>query len=180
MMFSALALAALSLTGCAPSIDDLVSNSLEDSVEKAQDSLWEYRDQLASSPDATVPDLYFVRDARGGVDDPDANYSYTLFALDVTADDATLTLLATGGAQTGGGWWYEQRNAAVCFKLTFPRDEKTIETTPASCPDVTLLDRFDEVVRLEDLSPRLVVTEDDHPALTCQCHSGSDCECPGG
>lgn len=168
------------LSGCAPSIGDRVNSSLEESVEAAQDSLWEYRDRLASDPEATIPELSFVQDAREGVWDLEVSRTYTLFALDTTADDATLTLLATGGVETGGGWWYEQRDAAVCFDLTFPRDHESIETTPAACPDVPMLDGFDEVVPLEDLSPRLVVTEEDHPAPVCQCHSGSDCDCPGG
>ncbi|MCB8044663.1 hypothetical protein JM654_12080 [Microbacterium oxydans] len=56
------------LAGCAPSIGTLMRDSLADSVEDAQDMLWEYRDQMIEDPEATVAGFDFIVDARGGAD----------------------------------------------------------------------------------------------------------------
>lgn len=174
---ASVACAALVLTGCGPSIDVLVDRSLESSVEDAQDELWPFRDRIAADPEATLADLYFVSDFRDGEGEA---ASITLLDLADSPVGPTLTLIGSGGAQTGGGLWYDQADAAVCFGLTFPRDEKTIRTTAAECPDVAPVDGYDSVVSLDDLSPRLVVTEADYPRPICQCSSGSPCDCPGG
>lgn len=169
-----------SLTGCSPSIEAQVDGSLEDAIERAQDSLWEYRDRIADDPETAIPELSFVSDYRDGVDESEGNASYTLLGLDAGDDRATLTLLASGSAVTGGGWWYTQRDAAVCVDLVFSTSEKSIVTEPATCPDIPQLAEYDEVVALGDLHPRLVVTQADYPPPVCQCYSGSTCDCPGG
>ena len=173
-------LSAASLTGCAPSIDDMVNGSLEEAVERAQDDLWDYRAQIITDPEVAIAELGFVSDYRQRIDNPEGSASYTLFDLEETGEGTALTLLAGGGAQTGGGWWYDQRTAAVCFTLTFAPDAKSISTSPATCPDPPRPERYDSVVPLEELNPRTVVTEEDHPPPVCQCSSGGDCDCPGG
>ena len=165
------------LTGCSASIDDIVDRSLERSVEDAQDSFWPYRDKIASDPESTLADLDFVADFRSGESE---GASILLLGVADSSDGPTLTLLGTGGAQTGGGWWYDQADAAVCFALSFPTDEKMILTSRAECPPGAPVDEYDSVVPLDDLNPRLVVTAADYPPSICQCYSGSVCDCPGG
>lgn len=176
-VLAVLAGSVVALTGCSVSLDDLVHRSLEQSIKDAQDSLWPYRDQIASHPEETLADLDIVSDVRSGSGE---SASIMLLGLTDSADGPALTLLGTGGAETGGGWWYHQANAAVCFTLSFPTDEKTILTSGAECPSTAPVDEYDSVVALEDLSPRLVVTAADYPPPICQCYSGSRCDCPGG
>lgn len=174
------AFASMSLVGCAPSIDGMVNGSLEEAVERAQDVLWEHRERIVADPEPTIAGLGFVSDYRAGVFDPDGSASYTLFDLQETGEGTALTLLAGGGAQTGGGWTYDQRTAAVCFTLTFAADRNSISTSPATCPDIPRPERYDSIVPLDELNPRLLVTNEDYPPPICQCYSGSPCDCPGG
>lgn len=178
--FAVLTVATVGLVGCAASINDMVNGSLEESVERAQDDLWEYREQILTDPETTIAELGLVSDYRDGIFEPDGSASYTLFDLQETGEGTALTLLAGGGAQTGGGWTYEQRTAAVCFTLTFAADRNSISTSPATCPDVPRPDRYDSIVPLDELNPRLLVTNEDYPLPICQCHSGGGCDCPGG
>lgn len=173
----ALVALALALTGCTPNLDDRVNTSLEHSIEDAQDTLWEFRDRIASNPEETFADLYFVSDLRDGEGDLSP---IRLLDLIESSDGPTLTLLGTGDSQTSAGMWSSQADGAVCFNLTFPRKEKVIRTTPAECPVTAPVEGYDSVIPLEELSPRLVVTQDDYPPPVCQCYSGSPCDCPGG
>lgn len=166
------------LTGCAPSIGTLVRDSLAESVEDAQDSLWEHRDQIVSDPEAAVAGLGFVHDAREGADD--GSGLYTLVALDQADDTVTLTLVVGGGATTGGGHWYQQSSAATCVDFVFPQAAAEIRAEDAVCGDIPDADRYDEVVPFRDLDVRESVTAADYPPPICQCHSGGDCDCPGG
>ncbi len=171
--------AAAMLVGCAPSIENLVRVSLADSIEDAQDSMWEHRGKIVTDSEATIAELSLASDLRDGTDELDGN-PLKLLDLDKRGDGTTLTLLALGGAQTGGGWWYEQRQGAVCFTLTFPRGEEIVETGPADCPDIPELDGIEDVVPLEELDVRITATKADYPDSVCQCYSGSECDCPGG
>jgi hypothetical protein len=165
-------------TGCAPSIDTLVRDSLADAVEGGQDVLWEYRDQIVSDPEAAIAGLDFIGDARVGADD--GNHSYTLLALDESEDSVTLTLAVDGGAETGGGLWYQQSNAVTCIDLVFPTAAAEIRVEGAACGDDADVAGYEQVVPFGDLQVREVVTVADYPPPVCQCHSGGDCDCPGG
>lgn len=171
--------AAAMLVGCAPSIENLVRVSLADSIEDAQDSMWEHRGRIVTDPEATIAELSPASDLRDGTDELDGN-PIKLLDLDSTGDSTTLTLLAFGGAQTGGGWWYQQRQGAVCFTLTLPRGEEVIEAGPADCPNIPELDGIEDIVPLEELDVRITVTKAGYPDSVCQCYSGSECDCPGG
>jgi hypothetical protein len=167
------------LIGCAPNIENLVRNSLAGSIEDAQDSMWEHRGKIVTDPATTIAELSLASDLRDGTDELDGN-PVKLLALNSTDEGTTLTLLASGGAQTGGGWWYTQREAAVCFTLTFPRGEELIETGPADCPNIPVLDGIEDIVPLGELDVRLTTTRADYADSVCQCYSGSECDCPGG
>lgn len=179
------------VTGCAPGIDQLVDESLADDVEGAQDALWEYRGALLADPEQTIAGIDFLADARPIYEDPAyvlGAGQYTLLAASGSAEGTTLTLVAVGGAQTGGGWWYQQQSAVVCFDLRFPADEDAIHTEASDCSgggghglgDIADFDQYGEPISLDELDVRRTVTEADHPPPICQCHSGGDCDCPGG
>jgi len=68
----------------------------------------------------------------------------------------------------------------VCFTLTFPRGEELIETGPADCPNIPVLDGIEDIVPLGELDVRLTTTRADYTDSVCQCYSGSECDCPGG
>lgn len=177
----ALVLTAAALAGCAQSIDSLARDNLADDVEHAQDALWEFRDQIARDPEAAVTGLDFVADARAGA--VDGASTYTLVDLGSAADDATLTIVVRGGATTGGGMWAEQAYALTCVDFVFPRAVDEIRVEEAACADI--LDVLDvrsdeEIVPFRELEVREAVTAADYPPPICQCHSGGDCDCPGG
>ncbi|MFJ4253704.1 hypothetical protein [Microbacterium sp. NPDC090003] len=171
---------AILLTACVPSITDILQRSTASSVEQMQDELWPYRDEIVADPEQAIIDLGYILDARQGVP-PKYNRGGTLL-LDMSdaGNGPALTLLTTGGAETGGGWTYDQQSAAVCFTLTFPLTRDRIVATPAACPDIPQLEHFDRVYSLDDLDVRGEVTVADYPAPVCQCYSGSPCDCPGG
>lgn len=179
------------MTGCAPSFDQLVDDSLADSVENAQDDLWDYRRALVTDPEQTIAEVGFLSDARPIYDDPAhilGGAQYTLLAASSSAKETTLTLVAIGGAQTGGGWWYKQGSAVVCFDLRFPADEEAIYTESSDCTDgeghgladIAVFAQHGEPIPLDQLDVRRAVTKTDYPPPICQCHSGGDCDCPGG
>lgn len=174
------AVTAIALTACVPSITDLLQRSAASSVERMQDDLWHYRDEIVADPEAAIIALGYITDAREGVP-PEYNRDRTLL-LDMSDANSgpALTLLTSGGAETGGGWTYDQQSAAVCFTLTFPLTRDRIVTTPVPCPDIPQLEHFDRVYSLDELDVRREVTVADYPAPVCQCYSGSPCDCPGG
>lgn len=174
----ALVLTASALAGCAPSIDSLVRDNLAGGVEEVQDTLWEYRDQIARDPEAAVAGLDFLGDARAGV--VEGARPYTLVDLESAADGATLTLVVRGGATTGGGLWAEQALALTCVDFVFPRAVDEIRVEEAACTDVPDIRSDEEIVPFRDLPVRESVTAEDYPPPICQCHSGGDCDCPGG
>ncbi|WP_314650766.1 hypothetical protein [uncultured Microbacterium sp.] len=174
------AVAVLTLTSCGPSITDLVERSTASSVEDMQDDLWEYRDDIVADPETTVVALGRFIDFRQGVPPGYTRGGTLLLDVSDASDGPALTLLTSGGASTGGGWTYDQQTAAVCFTLTFPTTRDRIVTTPAMCPDLPQLENFDRIYSLEELDVRREVTIADYPAPICQCHSGSECDCPGG
>lgn len=177
----ALVLAAAALAGCAQSIDSLVRDNLADEVEQAQDTLWEYRDQIARDPEAAVAGLDFLADARAGA--VDGAGPYTLVDLRSAADKTTLTLVVRGGATTGGGMWAEQAYALTCVDVVFPRAVDEIRVEEAACadiPDIPDVRSYEEIVPFGELEVRETVTAEDYPPPICQCHSGGDCDCPGG
>ena len=173
-----LAIAVGALVGCAPSIGSLVRDSLAESVEDAQDSLWEHRDQIVSDPEAAIVGLDVIGDARDGTED--GSHLYTLLALADDEDEVTLTLAVTGSAVTGGGHWYQQSSAVTCVDFVFPEAAAEIRAEGAACGDIPDADKYDEVVPFTELQVRDSVTVADYPPPVCQCHSGGDCDCPGG
>jgi hypothetical protein len=179
---AAVPLLVLSLAGCAQSIDSSVRSSVAESVERAQDDLWSYRADLAADPEATIAGLGIFTDSRGGAPAPaDGFYAqYELIDLTTNDDGSRITMLSAGGATTGGGWTYDHRDAATCFTLFFPVAGDRIDTEAADCGDIPRLATYDEVIDFDELDVRREVTDDDHPAPICQCHSGGSCDCPGG
>ncbi|MFK3835987.1 hypothetical protein [Microbacterium sp. NPDC087868] len=177
---AAVALSVIALTACVPSITDILQRSTASSVEQIQDDLWPYRADIVTDPEQAIVALGFIADARHGVPLEDNRGGTLLLNISDGEDGPALTLLASGGAQTGGGWTYDQQSAAVCVTLTFPQTRDRIVTTPARCPDIPQLEHFDRVYSLDDLDVRREVTDADYPAPVCQCYSGSPCDCPGG
>lgn len=173
-----LALAACTLAGCAPSIDSLVKENLAGGVEEAQDVLWEHREQIVRDPESAIAELGFIGDARGGVDNGDGQY--TLLEMDSAADSVTLTLVVHGGATTGGGLTYTHTEALTCVDFVFPEAGDEIRVEDAGCEDLPTADSIDVIVPFRDLEVREKVTVEDYPPPICQCHSGGDCDCPGG
>ncbi|GGD64761.1 hypothetical protein [Microbacterium murale] len=175
-----------------PSLDDRLKGSLASMIESAQDDLWQFRGALATDPEGTLPGISFVSDARPAYGDPAfavGEGAYTLLGVASSPDAATLTLATSAGASTGGGWFYESRNATVCFTLRFPTTESAIHTGPADCSDgqghrlsdvENFFERHGDPIPFEELDVRATVTEADFQPLHCQCYSGSECDCPGG
>ena len=174
------AVTALVLTACGPSSTDILQRSTASSVEGIQDDLWQYRDDIVADPETTIIALGYFADARQGVPTDYNRDRKLLLDLSDASDGPVLTLLATGGAETGGGWTYDQQSSAVCFTLKLPKTGDRILTTPATCPDFPQLEYFDRVYSLDELDVRREVTVADHPTPVFQCYSGSDCDCPGG
>ena len=178
----AVPLLTLALAACGPSIIDQTRASVADSVERAQDDLWPYRADLATDPETTIAELGIFTDARNGAPAPaDGFYAqYELINLTTTSDESRITMLSAGGATTGGGWTYDQRDAATCYTLIFPVAGDRIDTEAADCGDIPRLAKYDEVIDFDELDVRREVTVADHPAPICQCTSGGSCDCPGG
>lgn len=166
------------LAGCAPNIGTLMRGSLADNVEDAQDVLWEYRDQIVRDPETTIAELDMFGDARDG--SGEGHRLYTLLALEHADGDLTLTLAVQGGAQTGGGLWYQQSTAVTCVDFVFPGSAAEIRAEEGACGDAVDAVSYDEVVPFSELQVRESVTVADYPPPICQCHSGGDCDCPGG
>lgn len=183
-------------TGCSPvslmpSLDDELRAGLAHMVESAQDDLWSYRDSLATAPEATLAEIDFVSDARPSYLDPtfvpDGGV-YTVLGVSSSPDGSTLTLATSAGAESGGGFFYQSRSAAVCFALRFPVGERAIHTDTSDCTDGhghglrDLADyaRHGDPIPLDDFDVRRTVTEVDFAPLPCQCSSGGSCDCPGG
>lgn len=174
-----------------PSLDDELHARLAHMVESAQDDLWWYRDALAADPEATLPQIDFVSDARPSYDDPalvPGGGTYTLLGVSSSPEGTSLTLATSAGASSGGGWFYQSRSAAVCFTLHLPLDDAAIQTSASDCTDgrghglsdVADYARHGEPVSLDVLDVRRTVTEEDYRPLPCRCSSGGDCDCPGG
>jgi hypothetical protein len=170
---------------------DPLNDALAEQVEEAQDDLWPYRDAMVQDVEATVQEVGFIGDARAVLADSAAeplSGTYTLLDASTTPDSTQVTLALTASSETGGGWWYSRRTAAVCFTLVFPHTELTILTQPADCgstdpsepPALPGFELATRAVPLDELDVRLTVTEDDYPVMPCQCASGGDCDCPGG
>lgn len=185
--------ATLTLAGCGyihsidyiESIDDTLKSNLSDMVAGAQDAVWDLRAELAVDPEAALPAVEGMSDARSAAEDPTTPRGIWE-VLEVSQSDhgATLTLVTSAGAVTGGGWMYQSKQAYTCFSLTVTDDE--IVTAPAGCEEtisLTLFDRSDDdmtFMPLDEVSFRPHVDSTDHPEPICQCYSGSPCECPGG
>lgn len=179
--------ATLTLAGCGyiDSIDDTLKSNLSDMVAGAQDAVWDLRAELAVDPESALPAVHGMSDARAAAADPTTPRG-TWEILEVSQSDhgATLTLVTSAGAETGGGWMYQSKAAYTCFSLTVTVDE--IVTAPADCEEtisLTLFDRSDDdmtFMPLDEVAFRPHVDSTDHPAPICQCYSGSPCECPGG
>lgn len=65
--------AAVMLVGCAPSIESLVRVSLADSIEDAQEDMWEHRGKIVTDPEVTIAELSLASDLRDGTDELDGN-----------------------------------------------------------------------------------------------------------
>lgn len=104
------------------------------------------------------------------------------------AEGTALLLTASGGAETGGGWFYKSRESYTCYLLRISEDMSSISTEPASCPEGTARDPAEilgggneiSFFSLDELDVRLHVDATDYESLPCQCSSGGDCDCPGG
>lgn len=171
--------------------DEALHRSLAGMVEGSPEDLWQFRDQLAHHAEATIPEIWFVSDARPIYDDPAyavGGGTYTLLGVATTPEGSTLTLATSAGTESGGGLFYSQRNAAVCFNLFFPSAEQAIHTSSSDCTDGNghgladgpEFERFGVPISLDDMTLRLIVTSEDFPPLPCQCTSGGSCDCPGG
>lgn len=166
------------IAGCAPNIESMLRGSLADNVEDAQDTLWDYREQIVFDPEAAIAELDFIGDARLA---PDADgRQYTLTALDDAADEVTLTLVLTGGATTGGGLFYQHVEGVTCADFVFPRGAEEIRVEDAACAEAPKVDGGPLVIPFSELQVRETVTVADYPPPICQCYSGSECDCPGG
>lgn len=174
-----------------PSLEGQLHDNLAYMVESAQDDLWEYRDQLARDPEGTLAGIGFVSDARPAFEDPVNEVgggTYILLGLSSSPEETTLVLATSAGASSGGGWFYQSRTAAVCFTLRFPQAESAIHTDSSDCTDgrgnslsdLPEAERYGEPIPLDGLDVRRTVTDADFKPLPCQCHSGGDCNCPGG
>lgn len=175
----------LSLAGCisVDSLDDALNTSMSHMVAEAQDVVWDRRDGLAADPEAALPTVWGMTDARQVPTDPGAPHG-SWQVLDVVRSDqeSTLTLVTSAGAATGGGWMYQSKQAYTCFSLTVAVD--AIETEPAECDESIPMALFNDsdmtFMPLDQVAFRPHVDSTDHPAPICQCYSGSPCDCPGG
>lgn len=171
--------------------DGELYRSLAHMVESAQEDLWQFREDLAHDPEATIPEIWFVSDARPIYGDPSfavGGGTYTLLGASTTSEGSTLTLATSGSTESGGGWFYSHKRAAVCFELFFPAEEAAIHTSSSDCTDgnghgladVPAFERHGAPVSIDELTLRRTVTDEDFQPLPCQCSSGGSCECPGG
>lgn len=192
----AIGLSALLAAGCGvmPSPEAELKDALARSVDGAQDTFWPYRADIVSDPEAAIARIGFVSDVRPAYADPavvPAGGLYKLLGLATSDDGTTLILATSAGVETGGGLFYDQRSAAVCFELRFPAGERKIHTLSSDCTDgaghgladvadVIDYSRYGEPEPIDGLDVRRTVTAEDYPSLPCQCASGGTCDCPGG
>lgn len=192
----AIGLAALLATECGvmPSPETELQDALAGSVNRAQDTFWPYRVGIVSDPETAITRIGFLSDVRPAYVDPSfvpAGGSYKLLGLSASADGTSLILATSAGVETGGGLFYDQRSAAVCFELRFPAGERKIHTLASDCTDgaghgladvADVIDyaRYGEPQSIDGLDVRRTVTAEDYPSLPCQCASGGTCDCPGG
>ncbi|MEZ3155516.1 hypothetical protein AB1K56_01175 [Microbacterium sp. BWR-S6Y] len=192
----AIGLAALLAAGCGVmhSPESNLEDSLARMVEGAQDSLWPYRADIVSDPEAAVARVGSVSDVRPAYVDPafvPAGGTYKLLGVTTSAEGTSLILATSGGSETGGGLFYDYRSAAVCFELRFPAGERRIDTLASDCTDgqghgladvAEVIDytRHGEPRSIDGLDVRRTVTAEDYPTMPCQCSSGGTCDCPGG
>lgn len=170
--------------------DEELHGALAHMVEEAQEDLWQFREPLLADAEGTIPQIWFVSDARPFFDDPSSvmgGGTYTLVDAVTTAEGVTLTLATSAGVESGGGWFYSQRSGAVCFDLQFPASEAALHAEESDCTnangqglELPIFTRHGGPVPLGDLTVRRTVTAADFQPLPCQCHSGGSCECPGG
>ena len=172
-------------------MDRQLKSELADMVEGAQDATWQFRDELASDPEAAMPGVWGIADARAALSDPTLEVvsgTWTLIDLAQTDDGTALTLTTKVEVTRGGGFFITSDEGRVCFELLVSPDGSRIDTLPADCGDAVGTALGDEVrtdgesieVDLEDLDVRRSVDIADYPPLPCQCYSGSVCDCPGG
>ncbi|MFE2857796.1 hypothetical protein ACFXJO_42590, partial [Streptomyces lavendulae] len=79
------------------------------------------------------------------------SHLYTLLAVEEAGDGVALTLAVEGGAETGGGLWYQQSTAVTCVDFVFPEAAAEIRTEGAACGDAVDAASYDEVVPFSDL-----------------------------
>lgn len=183
-----IAVMAVGASGCSASDPDSgLKKSLASMTESAQDHVWPFRHDLIRDTEAAVPELYAVADLRPLLDDatlPTPSGSFGLVEAVQSDGAATLLMVVEGSSTSGGGWTYSQRTAYTCFTLTMELHMPMV-AAPAPCTtsdgrDVTVLFEDDPtVIPFEDLNVRLSVDSSTYKK-SCQCTSGSPCECPGG
>jgi hypothetical protein len=188
--------AAGAISGCAlispeAQMDRQLKSELADMIEGAQDATWQFRDELAADPEAAIPGVGGIADARAALSDPSLEVPsgiWTLFDLAQTDDGTALTLTTKVDVTRGGGFFITSDEGRVCFELLISPDGSRIDTLPADCGDAVGPALGDEVrddggsieVDLDELDVRRSVDIEDYPPLPCQCYSGSVCDCPGG
>jgi hypothetical protein len=194
---AAIALAASgAICGCAlispeTQMDRQLKSELADMVEGAQDATWQFRDALAADPEAAMPGVWGIADARAALSDPTLEVpagTWTLVDLAQTDDGTALTLTTKVEVTRGGGFFITSAEGRVCFELLVSADASRIDTLPADCGDAVGPALGDEErndgesieVNLDELDVRRSVDIADYPPLPCQCYSGSVCDCPGG
>lgn len=172
-------------------VDRQLKSELADMVEGAQDATWQFRDGLAADPEAVMPEVWGIADARPVLSDPTLEVpvgTWALIDLAQTDEGTSLTLTTKVEVARGGGFFITSAEGRVCFQLLVAADGSRIDTLPADCGDTVGPALGDEVrddgwsieVGLEELDLRLSVDSSDYRPLPCQCHSGGDCDCPGG
>ncbi|MEV4667336.1 hypothetical protein [Microbacterium sp. LWO12-1.2] len=172
-------------------MDRQLKSELADMVEGAQDATWQFRGELAADPEAAIPEVGGIADARAALSDPTLEIPpgiWTLIDLAKTDEGTALTLTTKVDVTRGGGFFISSDEGRVCFVLLVSPDGSRIDTLPADCGDAVGPALGDEVrddgesieVYLDELDLRRSVDGSDYRPLPCQCHSGGDCDCPGG
>ncbi|GEM_PF-1848744 len=187
-------LTSLALSGCflspASQAEHGLRNALADSVAESQDIVWEFREELTRDPEAALPAVWGVADARPVYSDAThevAFGSWTLLGLQQSDDGTALTLTTSARYESGGGFFAHTSDGFTCYTLLIAPDASRIDTEPSDCTDGNghgLSDFVDisetRVVPVQELDVQRTVDASDHEPLPCQCSSGGDCDCPGG
>lgn len=174
-------------------LDARVRSGLADSIERAQDTLWDSRHEIAADGEAALAELSFVGDIRPLYADPTLPMpvgSYRMIALEQRQYGTAVTFVAETTATAGGIAGDVRRTGYACYTLVFAANGSRIDTEPAECadeeghglPEATPgeADVSALVINVDDLELRRSVTGADHEPLPCQCSSGGTCDCPGG